>query len=86
MRYLYLFLMSLALQLSTLITELVSSGEAELKVQLDDGVTERLLAYSRSVASFPTAVKEVNHSHCTSWHYMTERSPPSSALLVCRHV
>ncbi|KAL0020489.1 hypothetical protein WJX77_010504 [Trebouxia sp. C0004] len=46
-------------ELSTLISELAASGEAELKVQLDEGVLERLLAYSRSVASFPTAVKEV---------------------------
>lgn len=49
-----------AVQLSTLIGELASAGEAELGVQLDDGVQERLLAYSRSVASFPTAVKEVS--------------------------
>ena len=49
-----------AVQLSTLIGELASAGEAELGVQLDDGVLERLLAYSRSVASFPTAVKEVS--------------------------
>ncbi|KAL3157846.1 hypothetical protein ABBQ32_012261 [Trebouxia sp. C0010 RCD-2024] len=46
-------------ELSTLISELTSAGEAELRVQLDGGVLERLLAYSRSVASFPTAVKEV---------------------------
>ena len=51
-------------QLSTLITELASSGEAELKVKLDDGVMERLLAYSRSVASFPTAVKEASPIAC----------------------
>lgn len=50
------------MQLSTLISELAASGEAELKVQLDEGVMERLLAYSRSVASFPTAVKEVSAS------------------------
>ena len=49
------------MQLSTLIRELAGSGEAELKVQLDEGVLERLLAYSRSVASFPTAVKEASH-------------------------
>lgn len=46
-------------ELSMLIRELAASGEAELKVQLDEGAMERLLAYSRSVASFPTAVKEV---------------------------
>ncbi len=49
------------MQLSKLITELAASGQAELKVQLDDGVMERLLAYSRSVASFPTAVKEARN-------------------------
>ena len=49
------------MQLSTLIRELAGSGEAELKVQLDEGVLERLLAYSRSVASFSTAVKEASH-------------------------
>ncbi len=53
--------MSECMQLSTLISELAGSGEAELKVQLDEGVLERLLAYSRSVASFPTAVKEASH-------------------------
>ena len=51
------------MQLSKLIGELASAGEAELGVQLDGGVLERLLAYSRSVASFPTAVKEVSWLH-----------------------
>lgn len=52
--------------MSTLISELASAGEAELRVQLDDGVLERLLAYSRSVASFPTAVKEASQLHVTN--------------------
>ena len=51
------------MQLSILIGELASAGEAELGVQLGDGVLERLLAYSRSVASFPTAVKEVSQQY-----------------------
>lgn len=49
-------------QVSLLINELAKSGEAELGIELDGGVLERLLAYSRSVADFPTAVKEVMRS------------------------
>jgi hypothetical protein len=47
-------------QLSELITELAAGGSAELDVKLDDGIVPRLLAYSRSVSGFPTAVKEVS--------------------------
>ncbi len=50
-------------QVSDLITELAAGGSAELDVKLDDGVVPRLLAYSRSVAGFPTAVKEVSRWH-----------------------
>ena len=59
------------MQLSTLIGELASTGEAELKVQLDDGVVERLLAYSRSVASFPTAVKEASQRSVTKCNILS---------------
>lgn len=45
-------------EVSDLIQELAAGGAAALDVQLDDGVVPRLLAYSRSVAGFPTAVKE----------------------------
>lgn len=58
-------------QVSDLITELAAGGSAELDVKLDDGVVPRLLAYSRSVAGFPTAVKEVSRWHA-AW-------PPVSA-------
>lgn len=51
------------LQVSLLISELAASGQAELGIQLDEGTVERLLAYSRSVADFPTAVKEVTLKH-----------------------
>lgn len=64
-----------AVQLSTLIGELASAGEAELRVQLDDGVLERLLAYSRSVASFPTAVKEASQLHDLSPSQQPLRMP-----------
>ena len=51
------------LQVSLLISELAASGQAELGIQLDEGTVERLLAYSPSVADFPTAVKEVMLKH-----------------------
>lgn len=47
------------LQVSELVKELAAGGAAALDVTLDDGLVPRLLAYSRSVAGFPTAVKEV---------------------------
>ncbi len=46
-------------QLKQLITELVHGGAAELGVTVPEGYVERLNAYARSVAHFPTAVKEV---------------------------
>lgn len=45
-------------EVSDLINELAAAGSAELGVQLEPGVVERLNAYARSVAHFPTAVKE----------------------------
>ncbi len=45
-------------QLAGLVSELCSAGEAELGVKLEPGAIDRLCAYARSVAHFPTAVKE----------------------------
>eukprot|EP00882_Tetradesmus_deserticola_P019448 GHRQ01020934.1.p1 GENE.GHRQ01020934.1~~GHRQ01020934.1.p1 ORF type:complete len:198 (+),score=80.79 GHRQ01020934.1:453-1046(+) len=45
-------------EVSELITELAAAGADALGVQLESGVVERLNAYARSVAHFPTAVKE----------------------------
>eukprot|EP00884_Botryococcus_braunii_P009881 jgi/Botrbrau1/18895/Bobra.177_2s0053.1 len=45
-------------EVAVLIEELAKAGEAELGIKLDDQVVERLCAYARSVASFPTAIKE----------------------------
>ena len=42
-----------------LITELMAGSEAECGVQFKAGAVERLLAYARAVAHFPTAVKEL---------------------------
>lgn len=45
-------------EVSKLFSELAAAGAAELGITLDAGVVDRLNAYSRSVAHFPTAVKE----------------------------
>lgn len=45
-------------QVEQLIRELAAAGETALGVQLEGGLEERLCAYARSVAHFPTAVKE----------------------------
>ncbi len=46
------------LQVVQLIDELAAAGSKELEVVLDPEVPQRLCAYARSVAHFPTAVKE----------------------------
>lgn len=48
-------------QVSALIEELAKGGAAELGITLQPGTVERLLAYGRSVAHYPTAVKEVSY-------------------------
>jgi hypothetical protein len=45
-------------QVSRLIVELAGAGQADLGIMLDAGYVERLLAYARSVAHYPTAMKE----------------------------
>lgn len=47
-------------QLSSLITELASAAASEKEIAFEEAMEERLCAYSRAVAHFPTAVKEVN--------------------------
>jgi len=54
-------------QVSGLFAELAEGGAAELGVTLDDGTVARLLAYSRSVAHFPTAVKEFEWRNGWFW-------------------
>ena len=50
-------------QVKQLIEELAAAAVSSGAIaQLDDGYVERLLAYARSVAHFPTAVKEVRYS------------------------
>ena len=48
-----------AVQVEALIEELMTAGAAALSVDVKAGATERLCAYARSVAHFPTAVKEM---------------------------
>lgn len=48
------------LQVATLIAELSSAAAVEKGIVFEDGMEERLCAYSRAVAHFPTAVKEVS--------------------------
>lgn len=45
--------------MSQLINELAAAGQQALGVTLEEGTVPRLQAYARSVAHFPTAVKEV---------------------------
>ena len=54
-------------QLAALVDELCAAGEAALGVTLEPGVYARLAAYGRSVAHFPTAVKEFEWRN--GWFY-----------------
>jgi hypothetical protein len=51
-------------EVSALMSELLAAGSAALGVPEAPGAVERLLAYARSVAHFPTAVKEVGAAPC----------------------
>ena len=54
-------------QLQALVAELCAAGEAELGVTLPPGAYDRLAAYGRMVAHFPTAVKEFEWRN--GWFY-----------------
>ena len=60
-----------AAQLRPLVDELVAAGEAELGVKLAPGAYDRLAAYGRSVAHFPTAVKEFEWRN--GWFYQISK-------------
>ena len=54
-------------QVEKLINELADAGAGALSITLDEGTLPRLSAYAKSVAHFPTAVKEARpHPSC---HY-----------------
>lgn len=52
--------LGLPFQVCSLIAELASAAAAEKGIAFENGMEDRLCAYSRAVAHFPTAVKEVN--------------------------
>ena len=54
-------------QLRALVNELCAAGEAALGVKLAPGAFDRLAAYGRTVAHFPTAVKEFEWRN--GWFY-----------------
>lgn len=54
-------------QLAAVVDELVAAGETALGVKLEPGAYGRLAAYGRSVAHFPTAVKEFEWRN--GWFY-----------------
>jgi len=60
-------------QLRVIVAELAASAEAVLDVKLEEGAFERLAAYGRAVAHFPTAVKEFEWRN--GWFYqISERA------------
>ncbi|XP_031386960.1 uncharacterized protein LOC116200267 isoform X2 [Punica granatum] len=54
-------------EVSSLIAELASAAAAEKGLVFEDAMEDRLCAYSRAVAHFPTAVKEFNWRN--GWFY-----------------
>jgi len=63
----------LSWQVASLIAELASAAAAERGLTFDEGIEERLCAYSRAVAHFPTAVKEFKWRN--GWFYsLTEKA------------
>lgn len=56
-------------QVSILIAELASAAAEEKGLVFEDAMEERLCAYSRAVAHFPTAVKEVRFSNPDSFFF-----------------
>ncbi|GAX84199.1 hypothetical protein CEUSTIGMA_g11622.t1 [Chlamydomonas eustigma] len=65
-------------EVSSLIRELAAAGQQELGVELDEGYVERLLAYARSVAHFPTAVKEFPWRN--GWFYNISKKQAGQGL------
>jgi hypothetical protein len=54
-------------EVGALMRELAAAGAAALGVEVAPGMTERLMAYARSVAHFPTAVKEFEWRNGYFW-------------------
>ncbi len=54
-------------EVSALMQELAAAGAKELGISLADGMVARLNAYGRSVAHYPTAVKEFEWRNGWFW-------------------
>ncbi|WOL05541.1 hypothetical protein Cni_G14270 [Canna indica] len=60
-------------EVASLIAELASAAAAEKGITFEEGTVDRLCAYSRAVAHFPTAVKEFKWRN--GWFYsLTEKA------------
>ena len=58
--------------MSSLISELAAAAAAEKGIVFEPAMEDRLCAYSRTVAHFPTAVKEVKNVNLSSVKWLTE--------------
>ncbi|CAM9713970.1 unnamed protein product [Chrysoparadoxa australica] len=54
-------------QTRALISELKDCAANTFQVQFEDGVEDRCCAYARSVAHYPTAIKEFKHRNGFFW-------------------
>uniref|UniRef100_A0A0A9CZH2 Uncharacterized protein n=1 Tax=Arundo donax TaxID=35708 RepID=A0A0A9CZH2_ARUDO len=66
-------------EVAILIAELASAAAAERALMFDEGIEERLCAYSRAVAHFPTAVKEFKWRN--GWFYSPRRRLPQESQI-----
>ena len=62
------------MQVLSLIKELSLLAERQKGLRFDGGLEERLCAYARSVAHFPTAIKEVS-DHFRHRHHKVKTNP-----------
>ena len=78
-------------QLKAIIDELIAAGEVALGVKLPAGAFDRLAAYGRSVAHFPTAVKEVRSASrlapqrraCFLWRALARQACKAHCMSPC---
>jgi hypothetical protein len=69
-------------QLCSLIAELASAAASEKGVTFEEAMEDRLCAYSRAVAHFPTAVKEVKIKLLSYLQYQVDTIYSILAILI----
>lgn len=74
------------LQVLPLMMELLDAGCAAMGISPAAGAMDRLMAYARSVAHFPTALKEVRELRATVTCCCASHALLSQRMLVCRPV